>query len=102
MNSHPYIYIALRADLPRPQQSVQASHAAIEATRKFLDTDLEHPSVIILNMKTENDLVKFMDKCPYNFIEFREPDMKNQLTAVATEPIFGDDRKFFRKFQLLK
>lgn len=98
----PYIYIALRSDLSRPQQSVQASHAAIESARNFISNDLEHPSVIILNMKSENDLLKFKDKCPHRYIEFREPDMKNQLTAIATEPIYGDDRKFFRKFQLLK
>lgn len=98
----PYIYIALRSDLSRPQQAVQASHAAIESARNFINEGMEHPSVIILNMKSEEALIKFNNSCPNRTIGFREPDIGNQLTAIATEPVFGDDRKYFRKYQLLK
>jgi hypothetical protein len=34
-------------------------------------------------------------------IPFREPDIGNQLTAIATEPIVGDSRRSFKKYRLL-
>jgi hypothetical protein len=33
---------------------------------------------------------------------FHEPDIGNQATALATEPVYGDDRKYFKKYRLLK
>jgi hypothetical protein len=33
---------------------------------------------------------------------FYEPDLNNELTAFATEPIGSDKRHLFRNFQLLK
>ena len=31
---------------------------------------------------------------------FHEPDNNMGYTAIATEPIYGKDRKFFRKFKM--
>jgi hypothetical protein len=36
------------------------------------------------------------------FKTFTEPDLGNQMTALATEAIHGDLRRVFRKYQLLK
>lgn len=33
---------------------------------------------------------------------YREPDMGNQLTAVAFGPVVGEQRQAFRRLQLLK
>jgi hypothetical protein len=32
---------------------------------------------------------------------FYEPDIENQLTALATEPLFGEQRNLMKKYQLL-
>jgi hypothetical protein len=59
----------------------------------------------MLGVKTETQLenvCKRLEKQGIRFASFREPDIGDQLTSVCTEPIYGKDRDFFRKFQLLK
>lgn len=78
----------------------------IEAARAFISSDLEHPSVILLGVPA-HQLLAVADKLESSNIRHRcfyEPDIGDQLTAIATEPIFddGENRQFFRKYQLLK
>lgn len=42
-----------------------------------------------------------LDEAGINYRAFREPDLNNEITALATEPISGQDRSFFNQFQLL-
>lgn len=92
----------MRRDLTHPQQTVQACHAVIEMTKAFSVGDV-HPSVIILEVQDELTLSQIVDKIkPIESVEFREPDIGNQLTAIATRPVYGEERKIFRKFKLLK
>lgn len=100
---HPYLYILTRKDLSIPQIAVQSCHAAIECAKKY-PTE-HHPSVIICTVKHEQELIKQMAYLQNNniaFLEFREPDRNNELTSICSEPIYGDDRKIFSKFQLFK
>lgn len=102
---HGYVYSITRKDLSVPQQAVQAGHAAIEATRAFLPADAEHPSLIICTVKSEEQLARAADETEKQGIRIRrfyEPDIGYKLTAFATEPLFGDERKAMRKFQLMK
>jgi len=99
-----YMYIAVRRDLTRPQQVVQASHAAIEASKQYHSHEQEHPSVIVLGMKTESKLEKFIEyvkEKSFEHKEFREPDKDNELTAVAVFPVSESDKELFKKYQLL-
>lgn len=105
MFDHAYMYAITRKDLSTPQQAVQAGHAAIEATRAYLKTDDEHPSLILCSMKGEAQLRRAADDIENQGIRikrFFEPDIGNQMTAFATEPLSGEQRKLFRKFQLIK
>lgn len=96
----------VRTDLPLPQQAVQSCHACIEATKAFAIDELEdHPSVIILGVKSEEKLQqvrKYLIDHGIKHVHFYESDLEDELTALATEPIHGDRRKLFRKFQLIK
>lgn len=96
----------VRKDLSRPQQAVQACHAAIEATKAYTDiSTLEHPHVIIVSIENESKLRATIPKLAEAGIavrEFIEPDIGNQMTAIASRPVFGDERRHFRRFRLLE
>lgn len=100
---HPFVYVIVRGDLPHEQKAVQSCHAVIEATRTFNLTG-EHPSVIICSVKNEDKLIQASDYLTQNrvkYCKFSEPDIGNQLTAIATEPLI-ENRAIFKKFQLLR
>lgn len=104
-NKHGYIYVVVRKNLPLEQQLVQSCHASIEASRHYLSKAEEHPSVIVLVVKSEEKLKQIIQKLSQiqiRFQEFKEPDMGNSLTAIATCPLYNDERNFFKKFQLFR
>lgn len=94
------MYLVTRADLPPGAQAVQSAHAA-------LDFAAAHPAVFTGWHTTSNTLVLLAapdeftlsgvvtDAAEYAaeygcvFVEFREPDLAGQLTAVALGPGFG-------------
>lgn len=105
VQGHSYVYVFVREDISAPQIAVQSCHACIEATKAFkLDRLSDHPSVIILSAKNETKLHrvrKYLIEQGVRHVHFYEPDIEDELTALATEPIFGDRREIFRKYQLL-
>jgi peptidyl-tRNA hydrolase len=82
-----------RIDLPIGVQGLQSGHAAI-------DFQHEHPEVakdwnqnsnylIFLSAKDESHLEQLLQKAEFKGLRttsFREPDLDNQLTAIALEP----------------
>ena len=101
---HPYVYAIVRKDLSVPQQAVQAGHALIESTKTFNKIN-EHPSVIICSVKNEKklqDAITFLYDNNVKISVFKEPDINNQMTALATEPLYGVNRKIMNKFQLMR
>jgi len=100
------MYIFVRTDLSASQCAVQSCHAAIEAANHFdFDSLEDHPYVVILSARDESRLHrvrKYLIGEGIKHVHFYESDLDDQLTALATEPIHGDRRKLFRKYQLLK
>jgi hypothetical protein len=66
----------------------------------------EHPSVILIESKSEIRLQRIKEYLTSENIkcfEFREPDIGNQLTSIATEPIIDQTtRDKLKKYQLYK
>lgn len=101
----PYVYIFVRKDLPPGQQIVQACHAVAECAHQYFKDVSEHPHFVILGVKDESALLKALKKIEDNEIHcafFKEADLQDQFTALATEPVYGEKRRIFRSFQILK
>jgi hypothetical protein len=100
----PFVYLIVREDLSLAQQVVQASHAAVEAARHLIPPDLIHPHIIVCAAGDEPALWRQLHRLQRHGVRFRaffEPDRGNELTAVATEPVFGQTRRLFRNLRLL-
>lgn len=98
------MYVLVRTDLSPSQQIVQSCHAVIEASGT-ISPNLDHPHLVLCGVKSEEQLAHSLQSLREKGIvckPFYEADLGGQLTAFATEPIFDDQRQFFRKFQLLK
>ena len=106
VNEHAYVYVLVRKDLSGPQVAVQAAHAAIEVARSSLiPPDLDHPSVVLCGIDNESKLQKELERYQSMGIickPFYEADLGGQLTAFATEPVFGEKRRLFKRLQLFK
>lgn len=99
--SHGYCYVFLRGNLSNAQKSVQAGHSLIEICQKY--SFKNHPSLIYLIVKSEEKLKRVAQELidnNINFSLFREPDMNNEITSIATEPIFSEKRKVLERYQL--
>ena len=103
-DKHPYSYVIVRNDLSTAQKAVQGTHAAIEYYKnKSINY---HPSVIYIIVKDEKKLKKVAEDLleeGINFTVFREPmePFGNEMTAIYTEPLEGEKRRYLQKFQLM-
>jgi hypothetical protein len=94
----------VRYDLPHPQQVVQACHAALEAARFLLPPDLPHPHLVVCGVADERHLYRCVERfrrLGVSHRPFHEPDRDNEMTAIATGPIFGSRRRIFRRYRCL-
>lgn len=99
-----YQYVIVRSDLPAEHQVVQTAHAVIEGNKLFDPPEI-HQNLVVCHVQNEKELVDFASQLSLlgiNYGIFKESDMDNQYTALATELIKGKNRKIFRKLKLLK
>lgn len=81
-----------RRDLTAGSQSVQSTHAAVQFIFEHpeLSEDwFKKPYLAQLSVKNEDELKSLIHKLQKNNIKhsiFREPDLGNQITAIAIEP----------------
>lgn len=93
MQSTDKLYLVTRKDISPGYQAVQSCHALRQFTA-------EHPEIdelwfktsnylCLLSVKNEEELYALVCKAKNNNIKvsvFREPDIDNQITAIALEP----------------
>ena len=92
---NPRLYVLIDAQYPAHYRAVQGTHAAVEHALKY--PDLWKNQTIVM-LKT-CDLPSWKQRLVHTertFVEFREPDVGNKITAIA----LVDDGKMFRKLEL--
>lgn len=90
-----------------PTQAVQSAHAAIDFqhAHPLEATEWQKNSnyLALLTVANEEDLFKLSEKASLRGIKytiFREPDINNEITAIAFEPS-DESRKLTSAFPLL-
>ncbi len=65
----------------------------------------EHPHLVVLGVKNEQQLynsAQKLDKAGIRYRIFTEPDRNGEATSLATEPIIGEEkRRLFRSYRCL-
>lgn len=98
------MYIFIREDLHHAYQIVQAAHATHQAGIRFGSTDVPTHFVLI-GAKDQAELEKiaiYLTSHQIEFEMFYEPDGDTGYTAIATKPLYDEQRKPMRKFQIYK
>jgi hypothetical protein len=82
------LYVIVRKDLSISQRAVQAGHAVAQFCLNSPFSRWSNGTLIYLGVKGLNQLENIKYKLEdegVRVIEFREPDLNNQITAVATD-----------------
>jgi hypothetical protein len=99
------MYIILRKDLDPTYQIIQSGHALFEHALTLTDKPSQTSNFCLLEAKDEEDLMKIAGKLEQkdiNLTMFHEPDYDTGYTAIAAGPIYGEDRKHFKKFKFFR
>lgn len=101
-----YSYFFVRGDLSKEYQLVQNSHVALALGAELgrLGYDTSNLYFWCCGAESEDELSSIkahIEKRGYRTIEFREPDIGNQVTAIASFPIKNKHRQFMKVFDKL-
>ena len=99
------IYVVIRTDIRIEQQVVQAIHAGAEAGRSFYQPEHGIASLVLLAVPDVEALYSLRDRLTSKGVRtelFYEPDFQMGHSALATEPLGQDRRKFLRGLPLWK
>lgn len=82
------LYVIVRKDLSNSQMAVQAGHAVAEYLLHSHFSRWQNKTLIYLGVKNLNQLERLkykLDQEDIDYIEFREPDLNNEVTAIASD-----------------
>lgn len=93
------LYVLVRLDLEKSSPAVQAGHAVAEFMLKNPDSKWRNSYLIYLGVKNLDRLEQIVWRLEKerDIIKFHEPDLNDQLTAIAIE----SDHKLFKNLRLL-
>lgn len=100
-----YSYFFTRQDISPEYQLVQTAHAALELGNKLQPDQVKDLYFACCGAKDLAELKEIestLINLNLDYIAFREPDIGNEMTAIAVFPIAENKRGILRKFPLLK
>ena len=89
------LFVTIRKDLSHSQRAVQAGHAVAQYMLNCPNSSWKNQTLIYLGVKGLTQLENLKMKLRLRgtkFVEFKEPDIGNQTTAIASDiddPIFN-------------
>lgn len=104
MQEPAHVYVVTRLDLPQPHLTVQVTHAAIAATFAFGEPHRTHPNLVVCAVANECELDALFNRLKEKGVRvcaWYEEDMDKQLTAIATAPLRGAERKPLKRLKLI-
>jgi len=100
-----YAYIFVRQDLSKEQQLVQFGHVCcVLGSEMHIRYDPHKLNFVAIGVKDleQLDAIKFyLDFHDLTYVEFEEPDIGDQVTAIACLPVSGKTRNKFEIFDTL-
>jgi len=90
----------VRKDISTSQRAVQAGHAVAEYLVNNSSLCWQNETLVYLGVKSLKDLQNVIKKLEFNdvkYTEWKEPDLNNEITAIASDC----ESPIFRKLNLL-
>lgn len=101
-----YVYIFVRQDISPEQQLVQAAHATLILGHELQNRKkVDNLYFTVIGVSDRNALFDIQGDLKFyghKFIEFNEPDIGNEETAIATYPIAMKNRGKLLEYKLLR
>lgn len=97
------MYAVVRKDMDLHHQVVQVAHATLEAGIHLAEPEREPHYLIVCEVPNEDKLRSLLENTRQRGIScvaFSEPDMGNQMTAFATEPLSEAKKKNLKSLRL--
>jgi hypothetical protein len=94
------LFVIVRKDLSPSQRAVQAGHALAEYLLHSPNFRWKNETLIYLGVKGLNQLTNLkrkLDLHEITYVEFHEPDLNNEITAIASD----EECKIFERMNLL-
>lgn len=106
INEKTHIYTFVRKDISPVQQAVQSGHALFKlGYHAVSEFDPDSTYLILCEAMDEEDLhdiEEYLKMHDIEHVNFREPDMHDEVTAVSTFPVsYVERQRFFRQFNKL-
>lgn len=102
-----YSYFFTRQDIFDEYQLVQTAHVALELgaalkERNIPVNDLYFTNCGVANLEELDEVKRVLESMGVPFVEFREPDIGNEVTAIGCFPIKEHRRGLLRNYPLLR